>query len=361
MMKRVLLSGAFFIIFFCGVAYSSEVVQFEYDGRIIEVRLEDLIVTEDGLQLFDPYAEEYDYFGQPTRRQEPNRTIQRTEITEEQYREQQRGREWLNIVENLELREIDRRALEIVDEFNRATGAVSPHLSQTGSLVIAFSTYIPKIVCRPMYITDVILERGEEITGIHPGDTSRWTFTPGVIGEGANRQISVLIKPMMADISTNLIIMTNRRRYHLDLMSSSTNYMPSVSFTYPQDGMRQWDEFIRVRNEERARVDIEMSTGHNINPEDLHLSYSIEGGDNIRWKPINVFDDGVKTYIRFPSRSTIRSVEAPIFVVFERRREIIVNYRFVEDMMIVDRVFDVGGLIIGTGAAQTRVTIRRLR
>ena len=54
-----------------------------------------------------------------------------------------------------------------------------------------------------------------------------------------------------------------------------------------------------------------------------------------------------------------RSVEAPVLVVYERRREVFVNYRAVEDMYIVDRVFDVGALIVGTGAEQDRVVIRR--
>jgi type IV secretion system protein VirB9 len=56
-----------------------------------------------------------------------------------------------------------------------------------------------------------------------------------------------------------------------------------------------------------------------------------------------------------------KSVEAPVLVVFERRKEVLVNYRVAEDMYVVDKVFDTGALIVGTGAAQSRVVIKRLK
>jgi len=74
-----------------------------------------------------------------------------------------------------------------------------------------------------------------------------------------------------------------------------------------------------------------------------------------------VWDDGVKTYIQFKKGSVKKSVEAPVLVVFERKREVLVNYRAAEDMYIVDKVFDSGALIVGTGAAQDRVVIKRLK
>ncbi|GHV32036.1 hypothetical protein FACS1894167_14890 [Synergistales bacterium] len=96
-------------------------------------------------------------------------------------------------------------------------------------------------------------------------------------------------------------------------------------------------------------------------PEDLHLDYEVRGKDSLRWKPIRVWDDGVKTYIRFSKGSVRKSVEAPVLVVFEHKKEVLVNYRAAEDMYIVDRVFDKGALIAGTGSLQDRVVITRLR
>jgi len=281
------------------------------------------------------------------------------EISRREYEEEQRARRWFNVVENLTLRQIDERALELVREFDEAKNAVPPMTGSAGALVLSYSTYIPRIICRPMYVTNVILQPAEMITGVHPGDPVRWTFVPGRSGSGNTEQMHILIKPLMADISTNLVITTDRRTYHLGLVSSATNHMPSVSFSYPDDSMRAWDSFIAERRRERE-ANRPLASGFSISPEDLHFDYEIRGNDSLRWKPVRVWDDGVKTYIQFRRGSMIRSVEAPVFIVYERRREVLVNYRVAEDMYIVDKIFDSGALIVGTGAAQERVVIRRL-
>jgi type IV secretion system protein VirB9 len=226
-------------------------------------------------------------------------------------------------------------------------------------VVITYSTYTPKVVCRPMYVTDVILQPGEAVTGVHPGDPIRWSFVPSTSGQGESAQVHILIKPLAADISTNVIINTDRRTYQLDLMSSATDFMPSVSFAYPDDSLKQWESFMMDKKKERESA-AELASGYTVNPEDLHLDYEIRGGDSLRWKPVRVWDDGVKTYIQFKKGAAKRSVEAPVLVVYEHKKEVLVNYRALEDLYVVDRVFDKAALIAGTGAAQDRVVITRL-
>jgi hypothetical protein len=111
---------------------------------------------------------------------------ERTEITARQYEEEKRARQWTDIVEDLNVRDIDKKALELVREFSEARGAVPPTSGSAGSVVIVYSSYTPKIVCRPMYVTDVMLQPGEKITGVHPGDAVRWTFVPRAV-PGAER------------------------------------------------------------------------------------------------------------------------------------------------------------------------------
>ena len=280
----------------------------------------------------------------------------RQEISKREYDEEQRARVWTNIVEDLTLREIDRKALELVKEYGEAKSAVPPILGSTGSVVITYSSYAPKIVCRPMYVTDVMLQPGEVVTGVHPGDPVRWQFVPSQSGTGDATQIHVLIKPLMADISTNLIVNTDRRTYQLELVASAANFMPSISFSYPDDSFKEWEAFMSKRREQKNVL----ASGYSVNPEDLHLEYEIRGKDTLRWKPVRVWDDGVKTYIQFKPGSTKKSVEAPVFVVYEHKKQIIANYRTAEDMYVVDRVFDKAALIVGTGANQDRVVITRL-
>jgi type IV secretion system protein VirB9 len=180
-----------------------------------------------------------------------------------------------------------------------------------------------------------------------------------VSGSGADAQTHVLIKPLAADISTNVIINTDRRTYQLDLMSSAKDFMPSVSFSYPGDSLKAWGSFLEEKRRERESA-LTLASGYSTDPSELHLDYEIRGKESLRWKPVRVWDDGVKTYIRFRKGSAKKSVEAPVLVVYEHKKEVLVNYRAAPDMYIVDREFDKAALIAGTGSAQDRVVITRL-
>jgi type IV secretion system protein VirB9 len=354
-----------------------EIVEIEYNGKVISVDIADIILMADGkggetYELYEPekYEDQYKstdpsdndkvYSASSSLGQPKNPGVGVQEITAREYEEEQRARQWADIVEDLRLRKIDEKALELVREFGEAKNAVPPITGVAGSVVITWSSYTPKIVCRPMYVTDIILQPGENVTGVHPGDPIRWSFVPSSSGAGEDAQTHVLIKPLAADISTNLIINTDRRTYQLDLMSSATDFVPSVSFSYPADSLRAWDDFIAKKKREREN-NVTLASGYSIDPEDLHLDYEVRGSDKLRWKPQRVWDDGVKTYIQFKAGSTRKSVEAPVLVVYEHKKEILVNYRAAPDMYIVDRVFDKAALIVGTGAHQDRVVITRLK
>jgi type IV secretion system protein VirB9 len=319
-------------------------VTIQQGGREIEVNLDEIILMSDDVG--------WDWSDDDTPKNAQ-------EITAREYLEEQRARKWLNIKEDLTLRKIDEEAMKLVKEFSSGKNGVPPTLGQTGAVIFTYQSYIPKIMCRPMRVTDIILQPGEIVTGVFPGDTARWTFVPGKSGPSGNEQIHVLVKPLMADISTNLVINTDRRTYNIDLMSNSKEFMPSVSFNYPADNMAAWDLFITDKQKERNAIGLLSEGGYKVNPEELNFNYEIRGKDEIRWKPIRVWDDGVKTYIQFPSQSTIRSIEAPVFVVYEGRRELLVNYRVARDMFIVDKVFTKAGLIAGTGAQQAKIVITR--
>jgi type IV secretion system protein VirB9 len=347
----------------------SEMVEIEYGGKLISVDVKDLILMtdEDGegshLELYDPsdYEDQFEsasLYG--VGGAGPNNGTNVQEITAREYEEEQRARQWADVIEDLTLREIDNKALELVKEFGEAKNAVPPITGVAGSVVITWSSYTPRVVCRPMYVTDVILQPGETVTGVHPGDPVRWSFVPSRSGAGDAEQTHVLIKPLTADISTNVIINTDRRTYQLDLMSSATDFMPSVSFAYPDDSIKEWESFLSNKKKERESA-VELASGYTVNPEDLHMDYEVRGSDLLRWKPVRVWDDGVKTYIQFKKGATKKSVEAPILVVYEHKKEVLVNYRAMEDMYVVDKVFDKGALIVGTGAHQDRVVITRLK
>ena len=71
-----------------------------------------------------------------------------------------------------------------------------------------------------------------------------------------------------------------------------------------------------------------------------------------------MMDDGKKTYIQMPEGAAVR--EAPILVVsgLDSTAEM-VNYRVKGSMYIVDRLFEHGALLLGSGKKQQRVDIIR--
>lgn len=264
---------------------------------------------------------------------------------------------WLNTdrKEDLMLREIDKRATELVQEFHKANNAASPILGGNGAVQITYSSYTPKIMCRPMRVTDIMLQPGEKVTGVHAGDTARWMYTPGTSGSGEATVTHVMVKPLAPDIATNIVIHTDRRVYNLDLVSSAKEFFPSVSFGYPQDDMQKWQNFISEQRRTEGKI---LNEGTSVNPEDLNFGYEIRGTQP--WKPLRVWDDGKQVYIQMPKGWERSGMEAPVLIVYERKKERIVNYRVKGDLIICDSLFkEKCALIAGTGARQDRVVILR--
>jgi type IV secretion system protein VirB9 len=199
-------------------------------------------------------------------------------------------------------------------------------------------------------VTDVALEPGEKLVSVSAGDTVRWVVGDTTSGEGKEAIHHILVKPFGADLETNLLITTDRRTYHLELRSSGKTYMASVSWTYPAS------ELIALK---KQRADAEAAAGAiadvGVNLEQLRFRYRLEG--DAPWKPRQVFDDGAKVYIQFPS-GLAQSEAPPLFVIGPDGKPALVNYRVRGSTYIVDRLFAAAELRLGT-APQRVVRIVR--
>lgn len=199
-------------------------------------------------------------------------------------------------------------------------------------------------------VTDIALDKGEKLVSVSAGDTVRWVVGDTSSGEGKDAQVHILVKPIGPDLETNLVITTDQRTYHLEMQSSQSTYMASVSWTYPAA------ELISLR---KASTDAEATqaaiaeTGINI--DQLHFRYRLEG--DAPWKPRQVFDDGEKVYIQFPS-GLAQSEAPPLFVIGPDGKTALVNYRVHGTTYIVDRLFAAAELRLGT-APQRVVRIIR--
>ncbi len=206
-----------------------------------------------------------------------------------------------------------------------------------------------QVYAAPGQITNIALEPGESLTGAGPiaaGDTTRWIIGDTESGSGANRRVHILVKPTRDDISTNLVITTDRRVYTIELRAREALYMPSVAWAYPAPppGSRASTPAAPVIPAEAAR----------------NYRYGLQvRGDNPPWRPISVFDDGRRVYVVFP-RGIVQGEMPPIFVLGADGEPQIVNSRVHQNVLIVDRLFGAAELRLGSGDRQQVVRIVRM-
>ena len=210
-----------------------------------------------------------------------------------------------------------------------------------------------QVYAAPGQVTDIVLQEGETLVGPGPvaaGDTVRWIIGDTLSGSGASRRVHLLVKPTRSDISTNLVINTDRRTYHVELRATPATYMASVSWTYPADELIA----LRAAEAERERL-APVAAGLDLAA--LNFGYRISG-DKVGWKPVRVFDDGRQMFVEFAEG--IKSDEMPpIFGVNPQGEAELVNYRVNGRYLIVDRLLDLAVLRLGVGKAAREVRIRR--
>ncbi|MEQ1541846.1 MAG: P-type conjugative transfer protein TrbG [Novosphingobium sp.] len=210
-----------------------------------------------------------------------------------------------------------------------------------------------QVYAAPGQITDIALQPGEQLVGAGPvaaGDTVRWIIGDTTSGTGNATRVHILVKPTRSDLATNLIINTDRRTYHLELRASTSTYMASVSWTYPQD------ELIAIRGRASAAEAV-APVAAGIALPNLTFGYRISG-DRPDWRPVRVFDDGVRTFIEFPE-GVARGEMPPVFVIGASGEGELVNYRVSGHYIIVDRLFAEAELRMGDKRSEQRVRITR--
>lgn len=183
-----------------------------------------------------------------------------------------------------------------------------------------------KIYCRPGYLTDLALRKGETIKFVGGGDTSGWAVNNTTV-DGVPH---LYIKPIVDGTpDTNIIITTDKHSYQLILCCSDW-YNPMVRWTYDQE-----DADINLA---RKAKDERTVTGNMAvtNVEELDFNYTVSGDSEN--KPIMVFSDGEKTFIKFKNP---RTKQVPIFIRARGKKELsLVNYKIKDNYYIIDKVFD---------------------
>ena len=202
-------------------------------------------------------------------------------------------------------------------------------------------------------VTDIALQPGERLVGTGPvatGDTVRWIIGSTESGTGDARQTHILVKPTLPGLSTNLVVNSDRRTYHIELQALPSTYMASVSWRYPQDEM-----LAVTLQAERAKAEAPVAI--DIDPAHLNFSYRVEG-DATAWRPLRVFDDGRSVYIEVPPASTGAELP-PLFLIGSDGKAELVNYRAQSHFLIVDRLFSRAEMRLGAKGHQKVVRISK--
>ena len=239
----------------------------------------------------------------------------------------------------------------------RASG-IARTVVQGNFLTFPYGHAQPTLTCTVLRACVIELEPGEIVLSRIAGDTERWEIAAAPAGPDG-RTVLIVVKPRDCDITTNLVLATDRRLYDLTLdappcKGRSTNpqqpYVRHVRFYYPDELIAQW-----AKPPEPAPL--------RIAPDVLSLNfgYRVKKERHFPWAPAQVFDDGARVYIKLPEEA--RHAEAPVlFALDSDGSKVLVNYAVVAgDTYVTDRLFDRAVVVAGVDGKERQVLIERVR
>jgi type IV secretion system protein VirB9 len=196
--------------------------------------------------------------------------------------------------------------------------------SDTDIQFVYSTDVIYKIYTTPEKLTEIRLEPGESIRSMFGGNTKDWMIEQELTTEdNGPTQLSLFIKPLDDNISTNMIISTDRRTYRLVVISANW-YNGIVQWSYPKD-----EQLAMARLEDDVTI-----IPKNITKMNKH--YKIMAKKDYLWKPVSVFDYEGKTYIEMSPKTAYTSM--PVVFVKNGKELQLVNYRVRQGYFIVDRI-----------------------
>lgn len=229
-------------------------------------------------------------------------------------------------------------------------------------MVVPFSESAPTVMCSPDHICDMELQPGERVLGApQVGDEARWKVSPALSGSEDRKTIHLIIKPVEAGLDTNLLVPTDRRTYHVRLVSSFDRYVSSVGFFYPDDpapGQLSGTAAAVIPDIPgmAGLVGGDMPT---VAVDRLNFDYKIKvvKGKPL-YRPLRVMDDEYHTFIAM--NDDLPQGEAPALIAIGRNgQEQMINYRLKGNIYVIDGTVYKLALIAGVGSDQQRIELQR--
>ena len=253
--------------------------------------------------------------------------------------------------EQTQLRAADQKGLKLANNFRTGKGS-EPTKGPAGAVVFIYGAAQPRVICRPLRVTDIALQPGEKVCGVPlVGDSTNWEVLPGTSGPDDHVIVHVMVKPAMPDLATNLTIHTDRRTYLIELVSTNgKGYYPYISFSYPgwqsEEAWSQLDTRLKRIAAERELREKEAQDAAATAPKQSAL-YKFSGRSTVSWYPLGAYDDGQHVYIFLPQG--IKGQEMPVFQTMRGKTREVANYRPMANGqgLIVDNLFKQGVLTVG--------------
>lgn len=169
------------------------------------------------------------------------------------------------------------------------------------------------------YQIDLEFEDGEEFAGLAAGDIEGLSF----VAQGNH----LFLKPKASQVGTNLTVLTNRRHYQFDYTvvkahASVASPMYAVRFTYPPK--------VDAVAEEGRRTEAALQKAGGLRPR--NFDYAFCGNPAV--KPEAAYDDGVRTWLKFPAKAELPAV----FVRNDDDSESLLNFNMEDGLLVIHRV-----------------------
>lgn len=201
---------------------------------------------------------------------------------------------------------------------------------------------IYRVLVRPRNTTQLKLAADERVTYVSAGDASSFNITV------PSSKAFVEVKPKWDHVTTNLLVVTNRRSYHVELQSTAEGrkWYTRVAWQYANAAVL--DQTQPRGDDPAAPVSVDALPG--VAVDRLFFGYAVDG--DAPFRPQQVFDDGTHTYVRLPD--DLQELPA-LFVRTPDSDDIaLVNYSVNTPYLVVPRTMD--KFILKLGKREVEVT-----
>ena len=220
------------------------------------------------------------------------------------------------------------------------------------------------IYCAPLSLTDIALEPGEKIISIAAGDSLRWQISQTYSGSLSGALVQhIIIKPNADNLKNTILITTDRRVYHLVLMSQNSNSdMVEVKWNYPSSPVTYVTNQAQGYSGDSGSVLNSNTSGSpfqlDLSRLDFNYKFGTVKGAKPSWYPTRIFNDGRQTFIEFPA--DFYNSELPVLYIAttDKTYGTMVNWRLKGRYMVIDAVINKAKLASGVASDQDQTVVQ---